>query len=47
VEKVSRVFFEVFDLTLNPFSGVIIGVDFINPERFMIEGIESQGEADQ
>ena len=40
VKEVSRMFFEIFYLTFKTFSGVIIGVDFINPKRFLIKGIE-------
>jgi hypothetical protein len=39
-------FFEIFYLTFEAFSGVIEGVDFINPEGLMIKGIKSQGETD-
>jgi hypothetical protein len=33
-------------LAFEVISGVIEGVDFIHPEGFFVEGIESQGKAD-
>ncbi len=46
VKEVSRMFFEIFYLTFEVLSGVIKGVDFINPERLVIKSIEPQGKTD-
>jgi hypothetical protein len=46
VKEVGRMFFEIFYLTLETFSGVIKGVDFVNPQRLVFKGIESQGKTD-
>jgi hypothetical protein len=38
--------FEVFYLTLETLSGVIIGVDLINPEGLVVKSIQPQGKTD-
>jgi hypothetical protein len=43
--KIRGVLFIKFYLAFEVISGVIEGVDFINPEGFLVEGIEPQGEA--
>jgi len=45
--KIRWILFIKFYLAFEVISGVIEGVDFIHPEGFLIEGIESQGEADE
>jgi hypothetical protein len=34
-----------FDLTLEIIPGIIVGMDFIHPERFLIKGVKPQGKA--
>jgi hypothetical protein len=45
--KIRRVLFIKLDLPTEIVSGVIEGVDLVHPERFLIEGVEPQGEAQE
>jgi len=44
--EISRSLFIKLYLAFKVISGVIEGMDFVHPEGFLVEGIESQGEAD-
>jgi hypothetical protein len=44
--KVSWVFFVILQLVLDTISRIIISVNFVNPEGFLIEGVEPKGKAD-
>jgi len=46
VKEVGRMDFEIFYLTFEAFSGVIKGVDFVDPEGLLIKSIEPQGKTD-
>jgi hypothetical protein len=41
--EVSWVLFVKFELPSETVAGIIIGMNFIHPERLLIEGMESQG----
>jgi len=43
--KEGRVFFIKFDLSFEIISGIIVGMDFVHPEGFFVEGVKSQGKA--
>jgi hypothetical protein len=43
--KVGWVFLVILQLVFDAISRIIVGMDFINPERFLIEGIEPKGKA--
>jgi hypothetical protein len=43
MKEVRRMLFEIFYVTLDPFSRIIEGMNFINPEGLMIESIIPQG----
>ena len=43
--KVRGVLFIKFDLPSQIVSGVVEGMDFVYPERFFVEGVESQSKA--
>jgi hypothetical protein len=45
--KVRRILFIIFQLISYTISRIIEGVDFVNPERFLVEGVESQSKADE
>ena len=42
-----RILFIKFHLPLKIISRVVIGMDFIEPERFLIEVVEPEGKADE
>jgi hypothetical protein len=41
--KVGWVFFVILYLVFNAISRIIVSMDFVNPEGFLVVGIESQG----
>lgn len=41
--KVGWVLFVILQLVLDVISRIIEGMDFVNPDGFLIEGVESQG----
>jgi hypothetical protein len=45
--KIRRILFIEFYLAFEVVSGVIEGMDFVHPERFLIKSVESQGKAYQ
>ena len=45
--KVCRILLIIFQLTFKTISRIIEGMDFVNPEGFLVEGVESQGEANE
>jgi hypothetical protein len=45
--KGGRIFFMKIDLGLEVISGVVKSVDFVQPERFLVEGIESEGKSNE
>jgi hypothetical protein len=45
--KVRRILFIILQLIFYSISRIIKGMDFVNPERFLAEGVESQSKADE
>ena len=45
--KIRRVFLIEVDLTLERISGGLKGIDFIEPEGFLVEGITAQGKSQE
>ena len=45
--KVRRILFIILQLIFYTISRIIEGMDFVNPERFLVEGVESQSKADE
>jgi len=43
--KIRRILLIKFDLPSEVISGVIEGMDFVHPEGFLIESVESQGKS--
>jgi hypothetical protein len=43
--KIGGIFFVKSQLILQAILRIMIGVNFIDPERFFIEGVESESEA--
>ena len=41
--KVCWIFFVILYLVFNAISRIIVSMDFVNPEGFLIEGVESEG----
>jgi hypothetical protein len=41
--KVGWIFFVILYLVFNAISRIIVSMDFVNPEGFLVEGVESQG----
>ena len=41
--KVGWVFFVILQLGLDTIPRIIVSMDFVNPEGFLIEGVKSQG----
>jgi len=45
--KVGWILLIIFQLVFKAISRIIKGMDLINPERFLVKGVESQGKADE